>query len=77
MHVKEEQERLREERRRKMQERMVNYSHYVREMYYPRASEVKKKELEDLKSHIKSTIRGSRIQSQRQSQSEIQTIDHH
>jgi len=61
--AKEEHDRLKEERKRKMQERMLNYSHYVREMYYPRASELKRKELEDLKSHIKSTIRGSRIQS--------------
>jgi hypothetical protein len=42
-------------------------------MYYPKASETKKKELEDLKRHIKSTIRGSRIQSHRQSISELDT----
>lgn len=30
-----EKERLKEEKRRKIQERVQNYSHYVREMYYP------------------------------------------
>ena len=29
---------MKEEMRKKMQERVHNYSHYVREMYYPKVS---------------------------------------
>lgn len=43
--------------RKKMQERVQNYSHYVREMYYPKISLTKKEELDHLKNHIKSTIK--------------------
>ena len=47
---KEEQEREKEELRKKMQERVHNYSHYVREMYFPKISQLKKDELENLKT---------------------------
>ena len=49
-----------------MMERMQNYNHYVKEMYYPKVSDKKKSELLELKNKIKSTIRSSKNISQRQ-----------
>jgi hypothetical protein len=48
-----------------MMERMQNYNHYVKEMYYPKVSDKKKSELLELKNKIKSTIRSSKNISQR------------
>ena len=38
---KEEIERLKEEEKRKLQERVLNYSKYVKEMYWPKVSKTK------------------------------------
>ena len=51
-----------------MMERMQNYNHYVKEMYYPKVSDKKKNELEELKNRIKSTINSTKnISQQRKS----------
>lgn len=47
----EEEERLREEKR-KIQEKIGNYAKYVKEMYWPKVSDTKRQELQVLKSSI-------------------------
>ena len=51
---KEEAEKIKEEEKRQIQDRVINYSKYVREMYYPKTStsKVKKDELEEIKERL-------------------------
>ena len=45
--------RVKEEERRKMSERVNNYSRYVKEMYFPKVSKAKHDELEEIISKLK------------------------
>lgn len=48
-----EKEKIKEESRRKMSERVHNYSRYVKEMYFPKVSKEKNDEIEDIISKLK------------------------
>lgn len=48
-----EKEKQREEGRKKMSERVNNYSRYVKEMYFPKVSKEKHDEIEDIISKLK------------------------
>jgi hypothetical protein len=59
-----EKEKIKEESRRKMTERVHNYSRYVKEMYFPKVSKEKNDEIEDIISKLKinlsnDSLRGS------------------
>ena len=48
-----EKDKIKEESRRKMSERVHNYSRYVKEMYFPKVSKEKNDEIEDIISKLK------------------------
>lgn len=48
-----EKDRVRDEGRRKMSERVNNYSRYVKEMYFPKVSQAKHDEIEGIISKLK------------------------
>lgn len=54
---KEELERLKEEEKRKIQERVQNYSKYVKEMYWPKVSKTKQDELDEIRARLKNDIK--------------------
>lgn len=59
-----DKEKLKEEARKKMSERVHNYSRYVKEMYFPKVSKQKNDEIEDIISKLKinlssESLRGS------------------
>ena len=48
-----EKVKIKEEQRKKMSERVHNYSRYVKEMYFPKVSKEKNDEIEDIISKLK------------------------
>jgi hypothetical protein len=48
-----EKEKIKDEARKKMSERVHNYSRYVKEMYFPKVSKEKNDEIEDIISKLK------------------------
>ena len=48
-----QKEKIKEEDRKKMSERVTNYSRYVKEMYYPKVSKEKHDEIENIISKLK------------------------
>ena len=48
-----DKEKIKEEQRKKMSERVHNYSRYVKEMYFPKVSKEKNDEIEDIISKLK------------------------
>ena len=71
-----DKEKIKEEARKKMSERVHNYSRYVKEMYFPKVSKEKHDEIEDIISKLKinlsnESLRGSPDGGMRKSSSMI------